>query len=201
MTEWNDEHDGPDDQYAEPGGTGKVLFYFFAVVVLCAVSVGIGYLMGRHAAPATADEAAATPAPTTTTPPSGAAKPGASRPAEATPAAAAQTATMPLPETPKTGIKPAPAAKPSPAPAAAAKPATATPAGGFMVQVAAVTRKEEADTLAAALSKKKYPVFVVPAAGADKFFHVQVGPFGSQADAEAMKTKLAADGYNAIVKK
>ena len=70
-----------------------------------------------------------------------------------------------------------------------------------MVQVAAVTRKEDADTLAAALSKKKYPVFVMPASGTDKFFHVQVGPFSTQADAEAMKTKLAADGYNAIVKK
>jgi cell division protein FtsN len=32
-------------------------------------------------------------------------------------------------------------------------------------------------------------------------FHVQVGPFAEQKEAEAMKTKLAADGYNAILKK
>jgi len=30
---------------------------------------------------------------------------------------------------------------------------------------------------------------------------VQVGPFAQLKDAEAMKAKLAADGYNAIVKK
>jgi cell division protein FtsN len=35
----------------------------------------------------------------------------------------------------------------------------------------------------------------------DSLFHVQVGPFSDQKDAEAMRTRLAGDGYNAIVKK
>jgi DedD protein len=31
-------------------------------------------------------------------------------------------------------------------------------------------------------------------------FHVQVGPFTDRKDAEAMRTRLSGDGYNAIVK-
>ena len=34
----------------------------------------------------------------------------------------------------------------------------------------------------------------------DKFFHVQIGPFANKADAIAMSKKVAADGFNAIVK-
>ncbi len=34
----------------------------------------------------------------------------------------------------------------------------------------------------------------------DKYLHVQVGPFASKKDAEAMRQKLLADGFNAIVK-
>ena len=34
----------------------------------------------------------------------------------------------------------------------------------------------------------------------DPLFHVQVGPFTDKKDAEAMRTRLAGDGYNAIVK-
>jgi hypothetical protein len=30
---------------------------------------------------------------------------------------------------------------------------------------------------------------------------VQVGPYGEQKDAEAIKSRLSADGYNAILKK
>jgi cell division septation protein DedD len=66
--------------------------------------------------------------------------------------------------------------------------------------VAAVSKAEDADALKAALEKKQYPVFVVDNASSH-LFHVQVGPFGDQKDAEAMKSKLAADGYNAILKK
>jgi cell division septation protein DedD len=34
----------------------------------------------------------------------------------------------------------------------------------------------------------------------DKLLHVQVGPFANKKDAEAMRQRLLADGYNAIVK-
>ena len=79
---------------------------------------------------------------------------------------------------------------------------TTTANGAFVVQIAAVTREEDAAALAGALRRKNYSVFVVnnPAAH-DKFYHVQVGPFGTLQDAEAMKVKLTGEGYNPIVKR
>lgn len=79
---------------------------------------------------------------------------------------------------------------------------TTTASGAFVVQIAAVTREEDAAALAGALRKKSYSVFVVnnPAVH-DKFYHVQVGPFSTLQDAEAMKAKLTSEGYNPIVKK
>jgi DedD protein len=71
----------------------------------------------------------------------------------------------------------------------------------LMVQVAAVTKQEDAEALVNALRKKNYPVFVMGSTGADKLFHVQVGPFAEPKEAEAMKSKLVGDGYNAIVKR
>jgi DedD protein len=84
-----------------------------------------------------------------------------------------------------------------------AKPVVTTAANGaFVVQIAAVTREEDAAALAGALRRKNYSVFVVnnPAVH-DKFYHVQVGPFGTLQDAEAMKVKLTGEGYNPIVKR
>ena len=74
--------------------------------------------------------------------------------------------------------------------------------GTIVVQIAALSREDDAVSLAGALRKKDYNVFVVnnPATN-DKFYHVQVGPFATLQDAEAMKTKLVAEGYNPIVKK
>lgn len=75
-------------------------------------------------------------------------------------------------------------------------------AGAFVVQIAAVTREEDAAALAGALRRKNYSVFVVnnPAVH-DKFYHVQVGPFATLQDAESMKAKLTGEGYNPIVKR
>ena len=76
------------------------------------------------------------------------------------------------------------------------------PAVSFVVQIAAVTREEDAAALAGALRKKNYSVFVVnnPAVH-DKFYHVQIGPFATLQDADAMKAKLTGEGYNPIVKR
>jgi cell division septation protein DedD len=80
--------------------------------------------------------------------------------------------------------------------------ATTVAAGAFVVQIAAVTREEDAAALAGALRKKSYNVFVVnnPTVH-DKLYHVQVGPFSTAQDADAMKAKLTAEGYNPIVKR
>lgn len=74
--------------------------------------------------------------------------------------------------------------------------------GTIVVQIAALTREDDAVSLAGALRKKNYNVFVVNnPVNNDKFYHVQVGPFSNLADAQAMKAKLVAEGYSPIIKK
>jgi DedD protein len=71
--------------------------------------------------------------------------------------------------------------------------------GSVVVQVAAVSHQEDADMLTNALKKRGYSVTIrqVPQ---DKLLHVQIGPFANKKDADAMRQRLLADGYNAIVK-
>lgn len=102
---------------------------------------------------------------------------------------------------------------PPKAPASASSPATSgtnvaehsspvTGPGTIVVQIAALSREDDAVSLAGALRKKNYNVFVVNnPVNNDKFYHVQVGPFANLADAQAMKAKLVAEGYNPIIKK
>ncbi|MGC2112633.1 MAG: SPOR domain-containing protein [Candidatus Korobacteraceae bacterium] len=74
--------------------------------------------------------------------------------------------------------------------------------GTIVVQIAAVSREDDAVALAGALRKKNYNVFVVNnPVNNDKFYHVQVGPFATMAEAEAMKAKLVGEGYNPIIKR
>ncbi|HUI84842.1 MAG TPA: SPOR domain-containing protein [Candidatus Binatia bacterium] len=74
--------------------------------------------------------------------------------------------------------------------------------GTIVVQIAALSREDDAVALAGALRKKNYNVFVVnnPVTN-DRLYHVQVGPFSTLTDAEAMKARLVAEGYNPIIKK
>lgn len=74
------------------------------------------------------------------------------------------------------------------------------PGTGYFVQVAAVTKPEDADALVDALKKKQYLAFVANNA-IDKLFRVQVGPFGDIKEAEGMRSRLINDGYNPILKK
>ena len=69
----------------------------------------------------------------------------------------------------------------------------------FTVQVAAVSHQEDADLLVAALKRKNYSV-VARTEAQDKLYHIQIGPFATKKDAEAMRQRLLGDGYNAIVK-
>jgi cell division septation protein DedD len=88
------------------------------------------------------------------------------------------------------------------APKTMSEAASATPAGiPYYVQVAAVSRQEDAEALVDALKKKQYPAFTANNTAGDKFYHVQVGPYNDVKDAEAMRARLVSDGYNPIVKK
>ncbi len=124
-------------------------------------------------------------------------------PVASTPRPVASTSGSPVPAVPAAAPKAvvpttAPAPKPVPAPAAVI-PAAATVPATFMVQVAAVRLQQDAQILVDALKKHGYTA-VVRNEPQDQLMHVQLGPFASAADANAMRARLLADGYNAIVK-
>src|SRR5262245_38379396 len=174
----------PQEQEATVG-MGKLFGIFAVLVVVCALFFSLGYSLGKKSVATTLiPEPVATASAATTPKPS----PSQSLPKNAPEPAPAQ---------------PTPASDPDSAPTQPSSPPAPEMGrnGSFVVQVAAVSRKEDAESLVGALRKKDYPVFIVSNVPGDKLFHVQVGPYGSMKDAETMKARLADDGYNPIVKK
>jgi DedD protein len=189
-------------------GTGKLLVLFFGLVGICALFFALGYSLGRKSEPAITTASAAIPQTTSNV---GKASSGAGTTAppmtfyksveqkdvnpQLTPAATDTKTDA------KTDASTAPAnASPAQAPAATPPdPTTTLPTGGYFVQVVAVSKQEDADSVVDALKKKQYPAFV--AAVSDKLFRVQVGPFADIKDAEAVRSKLILDGYSPILKK
>ncbi len=191
--------------------TPAILGIFFGLALLCAVFFGFGYNMGSksHQAPIVASTPT-TPAATnfdSFKPAPGSPAPVQSAPVVvAPPSDAAPTDTSAAAASASTPAQPAPVVRTPSAPPAAApsRPeASATPASEtgltFMVQVAAVSHQEDADLLVAALKRKGYTV-AARSEPQDKLIHIQVGPFPSKKDAEAMRQRLLGDGYNAILK-
>jgi cell division septation protein DedD len=190
--------------------TGTILGIFFGLALLCALFFGFGYNMGSKTHQAPIVNAEGPPSPRTSADFTSF-KPAAGAPASSTPKSSAvnpqpETVTIaPTPTQPAPIVR-TPAAPPPTAPArptevpAATRATPATEAGlTFTVQVAAVSHQEDADLLVAALKRKGYAV-VSRTEPQDKLFHIQVGPFASKKDADAMRQHLAGDGYNAIVK-
>ena len=74
-----------------------------------------------------------------------------------------------------------------PAAAVASEPSGA----GFAIQVAALVRREEADTIVRRLAGKGYPAYVVtPAKGAPSVFRVRVGKFTERREADSVAARL-----------
>ncbi len=186
-------------------GTGRLLGLFFGLVVLCSVFFGLGFSLGRNSMKGEMSGPAVLPAPPATDA-SAKPAPGGKSPASTSDELTFFKAVEKTDATPQLD-KPADAASPT-GDAAAVKPvaqpvpaaASANAGPGYMVQVAAVSKQEDANALVDALRKKQYPVFVAGAPG-DSLFHVQLGPFADPKDADAMRSRLLSDGYNPIVKK
>jgi cell division septation protein DedD len=189
--------------------TGKLLGIFFALAIVCGVFFTMGYLLGKSTSAGGRTEIVAsgpsgstatkpnagnkTPETTTQVCPPGSPNCGSSASSPSDTSSAGKTAELQAAAQPS-GNKPA---DQSSAPAGTDVKNGAN--SSFMVQVAAVSKQEDAEILVTALRKKQYPVFIANSAG-DPLFHVQVGPFSEKKDAEAMRTRLSGDGYNAIVK-
>ena len=203
--------------------TTTILGIFFALALLCAVFFGFGYSMGRKSA-----QPVTSPAEVTTRSENSGSKPAPGSPASPSTSSAGrqaagetQSAIVPLDApnaaaqdssqtpTPVKAIVPSPRSdmpaevtfRPVSKPVAIVPVAAALPSpGSSVVQVAAMSHQEDADVVAVDLKRRGYTV-AVRHEPQDKLFHVQIGPFASKKEADAMRQRLQTDGYNnAIVK-
>jgi cell division septation protein DedD len=196
-------------------GTGRMLALFFVFVLVCALFFAIGFSLGRRTTLAGMGSLLSAPsaAPATIVRPSAAKN--APQPTPQSSASSsdfsfykavgeknADAALTPQDSKAQPEASSAAASTAEAPPKAATDAATPTPtSAGYYVQVAAVTRQEDADALVEALKKKQYPAFTANNPSGDKFYRVQVGPYADLKDAEAMRARLIGDGYNPIVKK
>jgi cell division septation protein DedD len=192
----------------------QLVFMFMAVTVVAVVIFLCGVMVGRGVrAPRAADLANTTiesdvdPTAAVRAP---APAPGASASSDSSGSVSAQekpekltyadrlgTATQP-PETLKEPVAPSAAvAEPrrEPAPVAAVRtpksPANEPAGSGYVVQVAAVKARSEADTIAKRLASKGFPSFVTPpSAGAARVFRVRVGKYTDRREAESVARRL-----------
>lgn len=185
-------------------GAGKILALFFGLVVLCGVFFGMGFSMGRSSVKPITSADLTSPALSA----SAGARTAAVKPAASTGSAdlsfyktVEQKSADTAPDSSTAAAKQPDNPAAPPADAAAANPTPPAIVNGYYVQVAAVTRQEDAAALVEALKSKQYPAFTSNTTASDKLFHVQLGPYAELKDAEAMRVKLVSDGYNPIVKK
>jgi cell division septation protein DedD len=195
-------------------GVGKLLTLFFGLVILCGISLGVGYTLGRNSAKQAAAATLAASAAPIAPAPSVVNKPGASQlaPTKAPDCAPGdsncQTQTVAAPSTTELTFYDSvqkkdahPQLTPAEPPPATARPAEAraTLGTGYLVQIAAVRNQDDAKLLSDALQKQQYPVII--AQPGDKLFHVQVGPYADIKEAEAIRARLVSAGYNAFLKR
>jgi DedD protein len=171
------------EQQEQKIGMAKLSAILAGLVVICGLFFSLGYSIGKKSA---AGAVIPEPTPTAT-----AASPSLPKPS---PSMSDKTEEQPA-------VAEASGEEAPPEGAWASKTAPEMARSAIVVQVAAVSRQEDAEALLNALRKKDYPVFIVNNVPGDKLFHVQVGPYSSLKDAEAMKARLGRDGYNPIVKR
>ena len=208
-------------------GAGAVIGLVFALLLLCGLCFGVGYVVGHHSSsssaangptpapdqeplqgnngipkPSAAEQTAPSqpPASDSTTAPDAETPPAGADPTATQPSsgAGAPGATTPVAAQPVRPALPAAGNAPPPAPAAP-NVRTALPAPAqFMVQIAAVANSDDADVLVTALRKRSYSV-TASREPADGLIHVKIGPCNSRNEANRWRDKLLGDGYNAVV--
>ena len=217
-----DSHDSDGGDREISLGTGTVLSIFLALALVCSLFFGLGYSMGRRSAPLVATAAAASstqssgvdekPSPGRSAGPRELSSPSTSRPEHqiVQPLEQGSSGGEFDPSVEMPNERPAKSAShdhaagnaevPAPLPPAVSTIPSAPPLGSqSFVQVAAVSRKEDADLLLAALKRRGY-AGIIRQQTLDNLLHVQVGPFPTRKDAEAMRLRLITDGYNPILK-
>ena len=178
-------------------GTGKMLVLFFGLVILCALFFGMGFTMGKNSVKST-PELLATP---TGARPSAANRFESSPPAAETQARPSAGPTTPAPtDNSASSSQSTTPDQSAQAPSSSGPEIPTQPGAGYFVQVAAVSKQEDAQALVDALKAHQYAALIANQPS-DKLFHVQIGPFTDIKDAEAIRAKLVSDGYSPILKK
>jgi len=186
-------------------GSRHILGLFFGVVVLCCIFFTLGYVMGRDQARAggRGEPPAKSAATETGTPPGWSVSTPASNDAGKSAGGAAPS--------PRSGAgsstEPA-AGHPSKSAAETKRPAgmpgkfepPLIPRGAIVLQIAALTKDQDALAMAGALQEKSFPAFVLTPS-ADNFYRVQVGPYADAKSADQAKRSLESAGFKVIVKR
>ena len=209
-----------DEGFHEIQLNGKQLVFLFmaatvvsVVIFLCGVMVGRGVRVQQPAVEASdlggtpADDAARTPAPASAPEPSPAGAPAAGAPPE--PAEGGYYAALTDDKAKSEKLSPPATTREEPAPvekrpveekpvssttAPPAPPSSVTSGDGYVVQVAALRDRSEADALVRRLSGKGYSAFVVnPVPGSPPVYKVQVGRFAERAEAVRVSSRLKAE--------
>jgi cell division septation protein DedD len=197
-----------DEGFHEIQLNGKQLvFLFMAGTVVAVVIFLLGVFVGRGVRAEVGDTSAVTAQDLPTPPPDIPA--AAANTGTGAPASASENLTYPnrlansaparetLRETPAppaasgpTTPKAAAPVQPAPAPPAADVPGE--PSGeGFSIQVAALAKRDEAETIVRRLVGKGYSAYVMaPANGAPSVFRVRVGKFKDRREAESVSARL-----------
>ncbi len=205
-TEIDPRHSAPAQEEREISlGTGTILGIFFVLAMVCAAFFGFGYTLGLKSVQTAAPQAGIAPSapPLAVKPAAGSAgeresvEPPATRVINADSSAATVVSSAVAPASaPATGDKPSPARAQQ---ASGSLQPAVSPNGAFMVQIAAVSSQEIADIELAALKKYGFDV-VVRHEPQDQLLHIQIGPYATRKDAQAMQAIVLAHGFNAIVK-
>jgi len=175
-------------------GTGKMLALFFGLVILCAVFFGMGFSMGKNSVKSTPE---LLPSPSQSSPRSSV----ANKPTTSTPSGSAPQSAQAAPSSDSNASNgSSQTATASDQSSAQTQSTSLAPGTGYFVQVAAVSKQEDAEALVESLKGHQYQA-IIANQPSDKLYHVQVGPFADIKEAEGMRSKLVSDGYNPILKK
>lgn len=198
--------------------TSTILTIFFAASLISALFFGLGFTFGHGGTAQPAADAESTAALTAPLQASGlksdsepmqhAALAGSAKPAAAHLALAQDSSVQ-------TVSRPVPVAQTATIPAtheSVANPIASTVAtvagnqqavppmpGRCMVQVGAIGDRKDALMLVSKLRKQGFQAAIYPGKR-DKFLHVQLGPFSSKEQAQAMRHQVIAHGYHALLK-
>ncbi|MBF8305911.1 MAG: Sporulation related protein [Acidobacteria bacterium] len=199
-----------------------LLLIFLGIVGICGVFFAFGYIVGRNTlspsvatalAESGSGEGSTKPSPMPpavyyqrpeTSPVPAAQEPGTSQPElqfDQNLGGRSPEARLETPESAGAAASaPAPAGQPNPPSEPARQSGVVQPPPGILIQVSALTRQQDAETLVQLLKEKKLPVLVTTAPG-DSLFHVVVGPYQSEREAQQVKRTLEEDGFQPIIKR